>query len=136
MAATGHTAAHQRDRRDGGMHHDQSPWIGPRLIGPTPGLLRLPPCSPGSTPLRAASGGGLWPGLTLAARDGATSHGRDGETALDRTEKHGHASRVPRRVTFSLRQPVTELNRVYFGNRSFSSSGSRWSLTQRRSATA
>jgi hypothetical protein len=27
------------------------------------------------------------------------------------------------------------LNRVYFGNRSFSSSGSRWSLTQRRSAT-
>jgi hypothetical protein len=30
----------------------------------------------------------------------------------------------------------TKLNRVYFGNHSFSSSGSRWSLTQRRSATA
>jgi len=29
-----------------------------------------------------------------------------------------------------------DLNRVYFENRSFSSSGSRWSLTQRRSATA
>jgi hypothetical protein len=28
------------------------------------------------------------------------------------------------------------LNHVYFENRSFSSSGSRWSLTQRRSATA
>jgi hypothetical protein len=55
----------------------------------TPGLLRLPPYSPGSTPLRAASGGGLWPGLTQAARGGVTNHGRDGETALDRTEKHG-----------------------------------------------
>ena len=75
------------------MHHDRSPRIGPGLIEPTPGLLRLPPCSPGSTPLRVASGGGLWPGLTQAARDGATSHGRDGETALDRTEKHGHACR-------------------------------------------
>src|ERR1700761_4796265 len=107
MAATSHTATHQRDRRDAGMHHDQSPRIAPKLIRPMPSLLRLPPCSPGSTPLRAASGGGLWPGLTRAARDGATSYGRDGETALDRTEKHG--SRLPRRVTFSLRQPVTDL---------------------------
>jgi hypothetical protein len=31
---------------------------------------------------------------------------------------------------------LADLNRVYFENRSFSSSGSRWSLTQRRSATA
>ena len=75
------------------MHHDRSPRIGPGLIEPTTGLLRLPPCSPGSTPLRAASGGGLWPGLTQAVRDGATSHGRDGETALDQTEKHGHERR-------------------------------------------
>ena len=75
------------------MHHDRSSWIGLRLIEPTPGLLRLPPCSPGSTPLRAACGGGLWPGLTPAARDSETSHGRDGETALNRTEKHGHKCR-------------------------------------------
>jgi len=63
------------------------------LNGHTPGSLRLPPCSPGSTPLRVASGDGLRPGLTQTARDGETNHGRDGETALDRTEKHRHDRR-------------------------------------------
>ena len=70
------------------MHRDLMGW----MIEHTPGLLSLPPCSPGSTPLRAASGGGLWPGLTQAARDGVTNHGRDGETALGRTEKHGQGA--------------------------------------------
>ena len=70
------------------MHRDLMGW----MIKHTPGLLRLPPCSPCSTPLRAASGGGLWPGLTQAARDGVTNHGWDGETTLDRTEKHGQSA--------------------------------------------
>jgi putative transposase len=60
------------------------------LHGRTPGSIRLPPCSPGSSPLRLACGDGLRPGLTPAARDDGTNHGRDGETALDRTEKHRH----------------------------------------------
>jgi putative transposase len=63
------------------------------LNGNTPGSLRVPPCSPGSTPLRVASGDGLRPGLIQTARDGETNHGRDGETALDRTEKHRHDRR-------------------------------------------
>ena len=75
------------------------------LNGNTPGSLRAPPCSPGSTPLRdpialgamgtlrVASGDGLRPGLIQTARDGETNHGRDGETALDRTEKHRHDRR-------------------------------------------
>ena len=63
------------------------------LRGQTPGSLRLPPCSPASSPLRVASGDGLRPGLTQAARDGLTEGGRDGETALDRTEKHRHDRR-------------------------------------------
>ena len=53
--------------------------------------------------------------------------------------------RIPQRYTYMYAQPAhrytetqlnTLLNRVYFENRSFSSSGSRWSLTQRRSAAA
>lgn len=63
------------------------------LNGQTPGSIRLPPCSPGSSPLRLASGDGLRPGLTQTPRGGATNHGRDGETALDRTEKHRHDRR-------------------------------------------
>ena len=63
------------------------------LQGQTPGSLRVPPCSPGSSPLRVAFGDGLRPGLTQTARDGAMNHGRDGETALDRTEKHRHDQR-------------------------------------------
>jgi len=63
------------------------------LNGQTPGSLSFPPCSPGSSPLRVACGDGLRPGSTQAARDGATNHGRGGETALDRTEKHRHDRR-------------------------------------------
>ncbi len=63
------------------------------LNGRAPGSTRLPLCSPGSSPLRVASGDGLRPGLTQAARDGGTNHGRDGDTALDRTEKHRHDRR-------------------------------------------
>ncbi len=42
---------------------------------------------------RAGCAGGLRPALTQAARDGAEECGRDGETALDRTEKHRHDGR-------------------------------------------
>ncbi len=60
------------------------------LGGRTPGSMRLPPCSPASRPLRAGCAGGLRPALTQAARDGLDVCGRDGEAALDRTEKHRH----------------------------------------------
>lgn len=63
------------------------------LNGQTPGSIRLPPCSPGSSPLRVAYGDGLRPGLTQTARGGLTTCGRDGKTALDRTEKHRHHRR-------------------------------------------
>jgi putative transposase len=63
------------------------------LRGQTPASIRLPPGSPASSPLRAASGGGLRPGLTQAARDGGDDVGRDRETSLDRTEKHRHDGR-------------------------------------------
>ena len=56
--------------------------------GQVPAAIRLPPCSPASSPLRAGFAGGLRPGLTQAARDGEAEDGRDGETtALGRTEK-------------------------------------------------
>ena len=58
------------------------------LGGRTPGSMMVPPCSPASSPLRAGFAGGLRPGLTQAARDGAGTRGRSGETALDRAEKH------------------------------------------------
>jgi len=61
--------------------------------GLTPASIRLPSCSPASSPLRAGSADGLRPGLTQAARDGRDGDGRDGETALDRTEKHRHDGR-------------------------------------------
>ena len=63
------------------------------LGGRTPGSMRLPPCSPASRPLRAGFAGGLRPALTQAARGGLEACGRDGETALDRTEKHRHGGR-------------------------------------------
>ena len=63
------------------------------LGGRAPGWLSVPPCSPASRPLRVACGDGLRPALTQAARDGSGEDGRDGETALDRTEKHRHDGR-------------------------------------------
>jgi len=63
------------------------------LGGRAPGSIREPPCSPASRPLRAGCAGGLRPALTQAARDGLDACGRDGETALDRTEKHRHGGR-------------------------------------------
>jgi putative transposase len=51
--------------------------------GLPPASIRLAPCSPASSPLRAGFAGGLRPGLTQAARDRADDHGRDGETPLD-----------------------------------------------------
>jgi putative transposase len=63
------------------------------LGGLAPASIRLPPCSPASRPLRVGSADGLRPALTQAARDGALKDGRDGETALDRTEKHRHDGR-------------------------------------------
>ncbi len=38
--------------------------------GQVPAAIRLPPCSPASSPLRAGYAGGLRPGLTQAAHDG------------------------------------------------------------------
>ncbi len=61
--------------------------------GLTPASIRLPSCSPASSPLRAGFAGDLRSGLTEAARDGHGAHGRDGETPLDRTEKHRHDRR-------------------------------------------
>jgi putative transposase len=63
------------------------------LCGRTPGSMRLPPCVPASRLLRAGCAGGLRPALTQAARAGVERCGRDGETALDRTEKHRHGGR-------------------------------------------
>ena len=63
------------------------------LGGRPPASIMLPPCSPASRPLRVASGDGLRPALTQAARDGVDKEGRGGETALDRTEKHRHDRR-------------------------------------------
>jgi putative transposase len=61
--------------------------------GRTPASIRLPTRSPASRPLRAGFAGGLRPVLTQAARDGVERIGRDGETPLDRTEKHRHDGR-------------------------------------------
>jgi hypothetical protein len=44
--------------------------------------------------------------------------------------------RNPNAYLAELEQKAYQLNRVYLENRSFSSSGSSWSLTQRRSATS
>jgi len=63
------------------------------LGGRTPASIMLPPCSPASRPLRVASGDGLRPALTQAARGGAEREGRDAETALDQTQKHRHDGR-------------------------------------------
>jgi len=61
--------------------------------GLAPASIRLPSCSPASSPLRAGFAGGLRPGLTQAAHDGGDEDGRDEETPLDRTEKHRHDRR-------------------------------------------
>jgi len=45
--------------------------------GQVPAAIRLPPCSPASSPLCAGFAGGLRPGLTQAARDGEVEDGRD-----------------------------------------------------------
>ena len=63
------------------------------LAGLTPASIKLPACSPASSPLRADFAGGLRPGLPHAARDGRDDDGRDGETTLDQTEKHRHDGR-------------------------------------------
>ena len=63
------------------------------LKGLTPGSIIVPPCAPGANPPRRAGGGGPPARLTQAARDGEPNHGRDRETALDRTEKHHHDRR-------------------------------------------
>jgi len=51
------------------------------MTGIVPTRPSLAPCSPPSRPLRAASGGGLWPVLTVAVRGVTLNLGRDEETA-------------------------------------------------------
>ena len=63
------------------------------LGGEPPTSTMPPPCSPAPRPLRVACGDGLRPALTRVARDGLDKDGRDGETALDRTEKPRHDGR-------------------------------------------
>ena len=63
------------------------------LGGRTPASIKVPPCSPAPRPLRVACGDGLRPALTQAARGALDEDGRDGETALDRTEKPRHDGR-------------------------------------------
>lgn len=54
----------------------------------TPASLRLAPCSPPSSTLRAGSAGGQGPCLTAAARGACKTSGRDEETArVSRTKK-------------------------------------------------
>jgi putative transposase len=67
-------------------YNDVRPHSG--LGGRTPASIMLPTCSPASRPLRVASGDGLRPALTPAARGGDDMDGRDGETAFNQTEKH------------------------------------------------
>jgi hypothetical protein len=67
-------------------HNEVRPHSG--LGGRTPASIMLPSCSPASRPLRAAFGDGLRPALTQAAHNDDEIAGRDGETALNRTEKH------------------------------------------------
>ena len=56
-----------------------------------PTCLSLAPCSPPSRPLRAASGGGLRPVLTAAARGATANPGRDEETAPSGRTKKLHS---------------------------------------------
>jgi hypothetical protein len=70
-----------------------APVASAALRGLTPASIRLPPCSPASRPLRAGFADGLRPVLTQAMRDSVDVDGRDGETPLDRTEKHRHDGR-------------------------------------------
>jgi putative transposase len=68
------------------------------LGGRAPAEISLPPCSPASRPLRVGFADGpiegMGPALTQAPPGGAEKDGRDGETALDQTEKHRHDGRV------------------------------------------
>ncbi len=79
------------------------------LGGRAPGWLSVPPGSPASRPLRVAYGDGLRPALTQAARDGSGEDGRDGETALDRTEKHRHDGRGGNHGLYSYLEEVQGL---------------------------
>ena len=56
------------------------------------------------------------------------------DTPLDEAAKTVLSAHLPNSLFSCLRRYVTK--RVYFENRSFSSSGLSWSLTQSRSATA
>ena len=56
------------------------------LGGRAPATISLPPCSLVSRPSRASAVAAR--ALTQAARDSVAIGGRDGKTALDRTEKH------------------------------------------------
>ena len=73
-----------------------------RLVRPA--SPRLASCSPPSSTLRAACGGGLRPSLTAAARDAHIASGRGGKTPLQPNRKT-LIGRAVRRTTHALHNP-------------------------------
>jgi hypothetical protein len=77
-----------------------------------PVLAIIAPCSGPSRPLRAAFGGGLRPVVTAPVRGAFRNHGRDGETALNRTEKHCLTKATPnlQNLTHTTRRALDTVN--------------------------
>src|SRR5438552_18625634 len=66
----------------------------------------LAPCSPPSRPLRAASGGGLRPALTAAARGAIRNRGRDGETVPRSNRETGQQKQGTRKTSCRPKKPL------------------------------
>src|SRR5438552_17303618 len=66
----------------------------------------LAPCSPPSRPLRAASGGGLRPALTAAARGAIRNRGQDGETVPRSNRETGQQKQATRKTSCRPKKPL------------------------------